>query len=153
MEITRDPIAEITKREALISAFIKQDNDSVVHYEYSVKKDHNGTCSIDVSIVSIHTYNPKHDTSFLLFEDTRSFDGSLINTKLVQLDDALKYLKGVTKSNKMNTYTIKWAKQNDSKTNTSYFWGTSMLDVIKKFFSGKNEYDYVIYEIMLSPES
>lgn len=148
-----DPIAEIMKREYEISNFIKNSNDSSVHYEYGINKSHDGLSIIDMAYIKIYTFNPKHTTSFLLFEDTRQISGSPLITKLSQLDDAIKYIQNVMSSNKIKSYTVKWSTKKDNKQIISYFVGIDMLDVVNKFYSGKNNNEYEIYEITLNPEA
>lgn len=67
-----------------------------------------------------------------------------------------KILDFVKKSNPYNTFTVNWSKIENGrigKQNTSFFYCHDMLEVTKKFFTGKSTKDYIIYEIKLNPIS
>ena len=51
-----------------------------------------------------------------------------------------------------NSYTVNWKKNNDA-TQTSYFYGSDMEDVITKFYYGKESIKHMfnIFEIKLNP--
>jgi len=130
----------VLKLEHEISTFISLDNGCTVHFEYDLK----GVPLNTHHIVSAYTVNPKSDETFLL----KSATDYSKEKALKQILDYVKAQKG------LNSFTVKWMKKDEIQTvNTSYFYCHDVIDVIEKFFYGKNSVDYIVYEIKLNPMS
>lgn len=79
---------------------------------------------------------------------------TVADTHTQALAKILEYLEH-TKNN-MSTFTVHWTRlENGNVTtyNTSYFYCHDIMEVVNKFFDGKNTRDYVIYDIKLNPVS
>ena len=127
----------ILKLEHDISTFIGTDNGCTVHFEYlsrSLETEHT---------VSAYTVNPKSGETFLL-------KSANALTKELALKQILEYVKN---QKGLSSFTVKWYKKGtDALTvQTSYFFCHDILDVVEKFFAGKNPEDYIVYEIKLNP--
>jgi len=135
----------ILRLEHEIVATIGADNGCTVHFEYgqcdsTTPKNPGGLMNVDY-VASAITINPITNEPFLL--KTEQGD-----TKEKALKAILEYVK---KQKGLNSFTVIWMKKGDSKSNTSYFYCHDILDVVEKFFFGKNRIDYVIHEIKLNP--
>jgi len=136
----------ILKLEHDVATFITSDSGCTVHFEYTADLADKGSykkvgpeCDITVSAITV---NPKSEETFLLRKETAS-------TK----EKALKKLLDYVKSQKgLNSFTVIWMKRGDViNRNTSYFYCHDVLDVVEKFFYGKNSVDYIVFEIKLNP--
>ena len=127
---------EKVKLENKISRIIEEDNSCSTHFEYQKR---NGETEL-----TIITYNPIHHEQFVLKKE---------NADSVEhaLKKVLEYLENSRKQ--QNTYTLVWLRKGENKTQTSYFSGSDMKDVLEKFYHNKESEDYIIYEIKLNPES
>ena len=147
-----DPIAAIMKREATLSKLVSKENGCFVHFEYSQYPGHTGRDAVTTCKLEVYTHNQLHDTSFLMFSDSRQISKSVFDTKIAQLETAIDYVKNATSSGEFLTYRVVWRK-NGGKQNMSFFSGTDALDVAAKFYAGKNRHDYFIDEITIRPSS
>lgn len=93
------------------------------------------------------TYNPKHKTLFLLYEQKVS-EISLIDF----LKNVIKYLKNNYTNKTLNSYTVSWKNKQNIEIYKSYFYATDIEDLAHKFYSSKNKLDYIVYNIQLNPE-
>jgi hypothetical protein len=113
----------------------------------------------DRTELSLITYNKANNEFFLVksFSGTgnRSLEQELgLNEKM--LEYVLHLIKNIDKNKTNdtigNSYTVNWKKNNDA-TQTSYFYGSDMEDVIIKFYYGKESIKHMfnIFEIKLNP--
>ena len=115
-----------------IASYITKDNGATVHFEYDNK--------IDKTKVAAYTINDNTKELFLLKEATaRSREDCL--------EQILQYVK---EQKGMNSFTVKWAKVDTNKIETSYFYFHDVIDVVKKFFDKKDAVNYIIYEIVMN---
>ena len=128
---------EQQRLEYKINEIVQKDNGCTVHFDY--KEITNG-----YKLIS-STYNPHHDTSFLLWEDTA-------DTKIHVLENLINYIKNEIPPSNTLTYKIKWTN-NKGKSFESYFNGKTVNEIVNKFFHDKNPHDYVMYEMTLMPMS
>ena len=76
-------------------------------------------------------------------------------TKVECLNEVIQYLNEIKKENSgYLTYEIIWSKGSTEK-NKSFFYGKYLTEVIDKFYKGKENTrkDYIIYSVILQPES
>ncbi len=123
--------------ENSISKIVEEDNACSTHFEYT--KSEKGSQEI-----TIITYNPRHNQQFVF----RKLESNSVEKGL---ELVLEELQNHRKLH--NTYTVVWLRKGDSKTQTSYFTGSNMRDVLAKFYHNKDDDDYIIYELKLNPES
>lgn len=117
---------------------------------------------MDYSTLSVITYNSNNGEFFLVksIETVGNFAG--IETELKLHQQMLTFINELVTcidTKKTNdaigqSYTVVWNRQNE-KTHTSYFYGTSVQDVINKFFYGKEAIKHLfnILEIKQNPIS
>lgn len=122
------------KLEHEISTYINKDNGCTVHFEYEPEMG-------NMEKVSAYTFNPVSEEKFLL----ASSAGVTEEGALVSILEYVKKQKG------LNSFTVEWARVGTSDKNISYFYCHDVMDVVKKFFAGKNTVDYVVYDIHLNP--
>lgn len=146
--------SKIIDLEDQISKLVFKDNGRTVHFEYT---------SVDVETpinsipgmpdlytkvkkykVSAHTYNSQTQETFLLrSESGRSYEYCL--------ERILVYVQCHRKT--YNSYTVNWAKKGTNDKNISYFNGSSIIEIMDKFFEGKDPSEYNVYEIKMNPTS
>ena len=127
--------------ENRITDLIKADNGSNVNFVYSLQivkpgeleKTHN---------VKVITQNKITREFFLLV----SMYG---NSPEDALNKAFEWLQ--THKTNYNSYSVIWLKMPDGNTTTSYFYAKDMREVLDKFFDGKDENRYNIFEIKQNP--
>lgn len=76
------------------------------------------------------------------------------DTHIQCLIKILEYLEHTKKN--MNTFTVNWSRIENGVVgsyNTSYFYCHDVIEVVNKFFTGKNVRDYIIYDMKLNPIS
>ena len=123
--------------ENKIISLINQDNSSscTVHFEYD---------DGPFQGVQVITYNPLREVKFLLTEGA-----GLDEVEALEHDyEKIQKLKEIE-----NSYTVVWENKNKGKTETSYFLGKDIYDVLNKFYFKKVKHDYVIFEVKLNPIS
>ena len=122
-----------------IKELIQSDNKCQVRFIYN-KRD-NVTHTVDVI-----TINPLTGESFLMHSALS--DG---NNHIKALEHIKYYLEERKKDN--HCYAVSWKKVGEAIPNVSYFYGHDMREVLKKFYSGKEnvEDNYVIDNVKLSP--
>ena len=108
--------------------------------------------------LSLITFNKKNNEFFLLKNINGETDN--LEDELGLYDEILSYVKELVKcvDNKKsndtigNSFTVVWSRNNE-KTQTSYFYGSDVEDVINKFFYGKEGVKHLfrIYEIKMNP--
>jgi len=125
------------KLEEQIRELVNKDNKSDVQFVYNRDGD---KWSVDV-----FTVNPSNGETFLM----KSEPSSGANYELA-LERVLEYV--IKHKKECNSYTVEWTKKGENGYNTSYFYCTSMYDVLHKFYEGKgNPEKYNIFSIKLNP--
>lgn len=144
---TSNKIAEL---EDSISKIIFNDNKSVVRFDYKTLSNkfipkHGGkTYSFNKKQVIAYTTNHNTGETFVLKVATGdSYEEAL--------KDILYYVESHKKE--MNSYTVIWRKKGNTNTQheKSYFYCENALEVLNKFFEGKDIAEYTIYELKLNP--
>ena len=130
--------------EHQIAAFVNADNKSgcTVHFDYTEDRfaQTKGSPSSEWT-ATVNTFNPTTEETFMLGREIAPTKEKALKAIL----DRLKKQKGE------NPFTVKWAKKGDAGMKDSYFYCHDVLDVVERFFNGKNPEDYVVYEIKLNP--
>ncbi len=90
------------------------------------------------------TVNPKHDQSFL-FHTVSGTD------KIDALKKMLEYISDHFPNE--NSVTIQWIKMGDNKLHTSYFRAKNMYEALDKFYYGRDQSAYKIFNLALNPVS
>lgn len=123
----------IIELEDEIATIIQKDNGRTIHFEY-----------IGGNMVEAYTYNHNNKETFLL-------------TKKVGQDyvDCLQKILDYVKQNQKtyDSYTVIWARKGRGERTTSYFYCRDIVEVIDKFFEGKDKNLYHVYEIRMNPSS
>ena len=127
-------LEKLMDMENQISDIIRGDNGNYANFIYSQKDDtHN---------IKVITRNKISREFFLLV----SMSGS---TPLDALSKSLDWLK--LHKTQYNSYTVMWTKIPDGVPNKSYFWAKDMREVMDKFYDGKDDSLYKIFEIKQNP--
>jgi hypothetical protein len=136
--------------EHCINELIRMDGKCYVHFKYCEcsKPDNDssdssssgsGSGSDDWVRLDALTYNPTHDTSFLLWCG--------INKNIITvLENLFQYLQ---KPSYTLTYEFTWKKTDNDTLRKSHFVGDTTFDTVKKFFYDKNNHNYKIIEMKL----
>ena len=128
-------LEKIMELEGLITDEIqKGDNNVKLTFNYS-------TTMINRTIVKVFTRNPVSKEFFLLSSAVS------INT-VSALEILLEYAQ--THKSDMSSFTVVWVRRGGTQT-TSYFYCKNVVELIEKFFDGKDPSLYIIYEIKLNP--
>ncbi len=143
----------IIELEDRISKVVFNDNKRSVRFDYktleyevSINRVESGQPEyrpVSKKQVFAYTHNTENDETFILKIVTAdTFESGL--------KEILQYVENHKKS--MSSFTVKWAKKgNGSKSESSYFYCEDMVEVMTKFFEGKDRADYIIYEVKLNP--
>jgi hypothetical protein len=135
---------KIFELESKISEKIKSDNGRTVHFEYIKEQvDRNGIL-ISPCKVSTWTFDSIITESFLL----KSMEGEKYEDCLEKI---LEYVESIP--NSKHSYTVTWRKTGLVGLNTSYFYCKDVVEVVEKFFEGKEINEYKIFKIELMPIS
>ena len=141
-----------------IQSLIQKDNNSFAVFEWDTECEESNLASDSrgqdknlMYILKLVTYNPSHKTHFLL-HSLKS------DTKLDALEKMYNYMFQIKKSmaNKQNslmTYSIEWYNVATKKTTWSHFYGSSIEEIMSKFYYGKTSSDYTIFKIKLNPNN
>lgn len=147
--------AKIIDLEDKISKIVFEDNKRTVHFEYSqqefetpynaLETDQQLYTKIKRHQVIAHTYNSQNRETFLLKSEIGS-------TYEECLEKIYNYIVNHRKS--VNSYTVVWSKKgNGAHQEVSYFFGTNIVEVVNKFFDGKDVEEYFVYDIKMNPLS
>jgi hypothetical protein len=135
-------LVDVCEFENKIKSIIN-DNTHDVHFNYKFDRSTN---KFGVQVYTIKKYSR---TSFLLHEEYETvspdYENQELNIKVRVLQKVIDYLKKVENPTEEINYIITWyhtSQPNDIK--TSWFFATTFTDIVRKFFYGKNEHDYVI---------
>ncbi len=137
---------EEQRLEHQINELVRSDNGCTVHFDYKnevPEKDQD--IYKGVGLVA-STYNPNHDSSFMLWTGSGT-------SKIDALEQLLIYLKKEIPPKTYLNYKIVWRKHGSNDDHESYFVGKTALEVVQKFFHDKNNHDYVIFSMALTPMS
>jgi hypothetical protein len=147
-------ITQITKIQHEIQSLLNKENGVSSHLINDSKS------------LNLVTYNPIHGETFLLHSIEHKYDSWLILTPDDKIDISsyeimlhyVKKLVGVIPIKEYdtipkNSYTLLWVKKDSVLTNQSYFYGETMIDVLTKFYYGKDKSQYNILEIKLNPSA
>src|ERR1700743_3736039 len=111
------------KLEEQIRELVNKDNNSEVKFIY--------TRDNDKWMVNVFTVNPTNGETFLMKSEPSN--GPEFE---LALERVLDYV--VKHKDDHSSYTVEWTKKGENGYNTSYFYCTSMYDVLHKFYEGKN---------------
>ena len=76
------------------------------------------------------------------------------NDKKDCLIEAFSYIESLKKPNSgILTYEIIWSKAGETNRNKSHLNGFNLSEIIDKFYCQKNKHEYIIYNMVLMPES
>ena len=90
------------------------------------------------------TVNQLHEQSFLL----HSTNGS---SKVDALNKLLTYV--LNHMNEENSYTIQWAKKDESDLHTSYFRAGNIREALDKCYHGQDPNSFIVFSAVLNPVS
>ncbi len=131
---------------------VKKDNNCSAHFIWSIKDS--------VLSCRLVTLNPRHNTHFLLCQESVRIDTSgegevesYYVTVLEKINSLLDAGKGKEEENQM-CYVVQWKKKNWEESNlvlsdtyTSYFYGANLKEVVDKFYYEKSPDEIVVYHI------
>jgi hypothetical protein len=124
------------KLEEQIRELVNKDNMSDVQFVY--------TRDGEKWSVNVFTVNPSNGETFLMKSEPSNGANYELALERV-LDYVIKHKKD------SSSYTVEWTKKGENGYNTSYFYCTSMYDVLHKFYEGKDNPDkYTIFSIKLN---
>src|SRR5687767_8602920 len=132
----------IIELEDKISEIVFNDNKRNVHFDYK-------TLEYDVSFSVVESagveYKPVSKKQVIAYTNNKA-NGETFILKIVTcesfelgLRDILTYVENHKKT--MNSFTVKWMKKNTQKIENSYFYCEDILEVVTKFFDGKDKSD------------
>ena len=144
-------IHTIIVQNTIIQKF-NDDNGVTVHFE-----EIDYTAHGDGWNVVVRTYNPKTKQVFLLCEVSKTTLDDCYVEVLTYVDKMWVFFnnpKANEGDSKNRSWTVEWSFDGGD-TQTSYFYGNSAKDVLKKFFFEKDqvEHKYDIFEIKQNPIS
>ena len=133
--------------EAAIRDLIKNDNNCSAHFNYVHSELEKWKLALTLELV---TYNPKTQTHFLLHKLAGDNKLNLLN----EMHDHLFKLKYTLKNKENNylSYTISWYNSEANQSETSFFYGRSLEEILIKFRYQKKTMP-TIFSMVLNPES
>jgi hypothetical protein len=134
----------IFKIEQEITDIVKKDNNRSVHFEYTKEVSTPMGQLITPCKISAWTYNDSDDESFLLKSSEGNDYEECLTNILTWLQTSLK---------DKDPYTVTWKKIGVDGINKSYFYCNDVVEVVEKFFKGKEISEYQIFKIELMPIS
>lgn len=127
---------KILELEDKINSIVFKDNGRICHFSYNREGDK--------FLVSAMTYNSNNRESFLL----KKMKGNSYEECLSLILDY------IIKSRKtMKSYTVNWFRKGKFENNISYFYCNDIIEVLEKFYEGKDKLLYEILEIKMNPIS
>lgn len=131
---------------------VKRDNNCSAHFIWNIKDS--------VLSCRLVTLNPRHNTHFLLCQESVGIDTSgesevesYYVTVLEKINSLLDAAKNTEKRD-LICYVVQWKKKNWegsnlvlSDTYTSYFYGANLKEVVDKFYYEKSPDEIVVYHI------
>lgn len=138
--------SETLLKELELEAEIRNELSDVTVYFDFVWRDSSGMPSL-----SVITISRVHGQRFLFHKTYSSTTNE--NSKVYCLEAMLRYIKSDYKKNLLH-YTIEWAPKSDTRViQTSWFHGSSLLEIMDKFYYLKNPHEISVFDIRLNPES
>lgn len=136
----------IYEAEVAIQELIKNDNNCSAHFRYDNWRS-NGKNKL-----SIVTYNPKSETSFLLHSIEMANNNEVeiyeyMYDHVVNLKQTLE-----KKDSPYIHYKISWWNNIINKIETSFFYGENIEQILRKFYFEKSK-NTTIYSMQLMPQS
>lgn len=127
-----------------ISRTVMAENGCTAHFEYHEIITGKLNSSTFNKKVTVMTYNPKTQETFLLKEVEA-------NTSEECLEKILEYVK--SHKEEFDSFTIFWSKKGESKSEKSYFYCRDLFEALEKFYFNKNREEYTIYEVKMNPRA
>ena len=136
----------VYEAENAIQELIKNDNNCSAHFRYERWRS-NGKNKL-----SIITYNPKTEASFLLhsIELANNDDIKIYEFMYEHIVNLKKTLK--EKDSPYIHYKINWWNTITSKSETSFFYGENIEHILRKFYYEKSKIT-TIFSMQLMPQS
>ena len=137
-------ICEIIRNDNNCTTFFTWDNNNIMHdKKYYIK-------------LNVHTYNPKHKTRFLLMRDKIEClnEREIIQKNKLEMIETVKKFILETQKTYYN-YCVQWNYKGSvtEKVKTSYFSGSSIVEVVKKLYDKNETENLVVYKIEMIAES
>lgn len=146
---------EMAKRENEISEMIRKDNDCSTFFSWDFKSLYpDSGMKIEVTV---HTFNPRHNTRFLLLKESQeTCDNSNAGLQQLQfsiIDEVKQFL--LIKENTNYNYLVEWNQKDTlfESVKRSYFNGQTVDAVLEKLYNENNRENFVIYKIEMIAES
>jgi hypothetical protein len=146
--------AKIIQLEDKISKLIHSDNQRTVHFEYTNQEIETPFNVLESSQpvytkttkcqVIAHTFNSVNQEAFLLKSEVGESYEECLEKILIYIESTRKVV---------NSYTVIWSKKGKHERNTSYFFGATLVEIVEKFFTGKDPNQYLVYEVKMNPMS
>lgn len=130
-----------------IKKLIQNDNDCSTHFEYS--NIHFGTGRSGIKLTLI-TYNPSHKRHFLLHSleaQTRLMAVKAMYQHIFTLKQTLE-----SKDSPYLLYCIEWFDKKTNKKSKSSFYGSSIQDILMKFYYKRDVNELTLLSMMLLPQ-
>jgi hypothetical protein len=156
MSIDKISFENIYEGEYMISELVKSSSKCSVHFEYATWLPNHQWAKLNLI-----TYNLVHKAYFLLHNISSDSEESLEKNKIACLEKMYDHIYGIKEllsKNVNNTldnekcYTIKWSDTEKQGLQTSFFYGKTIDDVIKKFYYGKSTTRYTIFFMSLNSD-
>jgi len=135
--------------EDAITRSIMADNGCTAHFEYENSyrngpppKDFDNSKVKYKRQVTVMTYNPKSEVTFLLKQIVADTDEE-------GLEEILKYTNG--HKEEFNSFTVVWKKKGEGKEEKSYFYCKDLFEALEKFYYNKNREDYIVFSTQMNP--
>ena len=137
-------ICEIIRNDNNCTTFFTWDNEIIMHGKKSYIK------------LNVHTYNPKHKTRFLLIRDKVECFNDEEEVQKNKLEMIGKVKKFILETQKTDyNCCVQWTYKGrvTEKIKTSYFSGSSIVEVVKKLYDKNETENLVVYKIEMIAES
>jgi len=129
-----------------IKKLIQNDNDCSTHFEYS-KGQFGGQ---SVTKLTLITYNPSHKKHFLLHSleaQTRLMAVKAMYKHIFTLKQTL-----ASKDSPFLLYSIEWFDKKTNEKRKSSFYGSSIQDILMKFYYKRDVNELTLLTMMLLPQ-
>lgn len=137
-------ICEIIRNDNKCSTFFTWDNEIIMYSE---------KCYIKLNV---HTYNPRHRSKFLLIRDKIECLNHVEEIQKNKLSMIKKVKDFILETQKTDyNYCVQWNYKGSvtDKIKTSYFSGSSIVEVVKKLYDKNETENLVVYKIEMIAES
>lgn len=131
--------------EQKIIVQIYNDNKATAHFDYQGLYDQDK--KTDGKALTLITSNSNHKELFTLYTT------KIHQTELECLDEVIDYLDSIKKKDNGHfNYQIIWFRLSEpSERFTSYFTGTTFLEIIDKFYENKDPKEFIIVSTEMKP--